>query len=500
LEQLPLGTPILRRLLRLPGRNRTAAWVLAIAGPAAITLAALPFRPTVRSAFVLFCTLIAVVAVGILGGIRPTLLAIVVGFLSGAYFFSPPNQGLRASNPVDVVALIAFLVVGGSVGVLIDDLARLAQEQAALRRVATLVARAAPPDEVFAAVTEEVGRLLRVDFIRMGRYGTAGTMTGVGGWNKTADYVPEDALLTLGGNNVATLVSETGRPVRVDRYDESSRLLLDAARMPGVRSSIGTPIIVEGRLWGVMTASTKKRRPLPRETESRLADFTGLVATAIANAESRAALAASRARIVATADETRRRIERDLHDGAQQRLVSLALELHAAQTAVPPELDELKGELSHVAEGLTSTLEDLQEIARGIHPAVLAEGGLLPALKMLARRSAVPVELEMRAGPRLPRSIEVAVYYVVSESLTNVAKYAHASLAHVEVGVVEHALRVSVRDDGGGGADATRGSGLVGLRDRVEALGGVLTVRSPLGAGTTVAVELPLNDFAQSVR
>ena len=232
---------------------------------------------------------------------------------------------------------------------------------------------------------------------------------------------------------------------------------------------------------------------MPLDTEGRLAEFTELVATAIANAESRAELAASRARIVATADATRRRIERDLHDGAQQQLVSLALELRAAQAALPPELSEQRAELSRVVEGLTAVLDELREIASGIHPAICPRAVSAPALKTLARRSPIPVELDVRVEGRLPESVEVAAYYVVSEMLTNAAKHAHASTVNVDVAAADGVLRVSVRDDGVGGADPARGSGLVGLRDRVEALGGTFTVESPRDAGTTIEVALPFD-------
>jgi signal transduction histidine kinase len=220
--------------------------------------------------------------------------------------------------------------------------------------------------------------------------------------------------------------------------------------------------------------------------------FTDLVATAIANAESRGELAASRARIVNAADEVRRGIERDLHDGTQQRLVSLGLELRSVLVAVPPDLDELRGALSRIAESLADVQQELIEMARGIHPAILARGGLGPALKTLAHRSPVPVELDVRVDGRLPERVEVPAYYVVSEALTNAAKHAHASVVRVEVAVIERGLRVVVRDDGVGGADPARGSGLVGLRDRVEAFGGTMTVQSPRGAGTSLDVELPL--------
>jgi signal transduction histidine kinase len=222
-------------------------------------------------------------------------------------------------------------------------------------------------------------------------------------------------------------------------------------------------------------------------------EFTELLATAIANAENRAELDASRARIVATADATRRRIERDLHDGAQQQLVSLALELRTAQAAMPPELDEHRAELSRVIEGLTDVLEELREIALGIHPAILAEGGLGPALRTIARRSPIPVELDVRAEMRLPEPVEVAAYYAVSEALTNAAKHAQASVVQVAVEAPDGLLRVAVRDDGLGGADLARGSGLLGLKDRAEAIGGTISLESRPGAGTSLIVELPLD-------
>jgi signal transduction histidine kinase len=206
----------------------------------------------------------------------------------------------------------------------------------------------------------------------------------------------------------------------------------------------------------------------------------------------RTALAASRARIVLAADETRRRIERDLHDGTQQRLISLGLELRAAQAAVPPQLSELEGELSRVAEGLASVFDELREISRGIHPAILSDGGLEQALRALARRSAVPVELELDAERRLPEQIEVAAYYVMSEALTNAAKHAHASVVHVELEARDTTVRLAIRDDGIGGADPGLGSGLVGLSDRIAALGGTLQVTSPAGGGTTLLIEIPL--------
>jgi signal transduction histidine kinase len=214
---------------------------------------------------------------------------------------------------------------------------------------------------------------------------------------------------------------------------------------------------------------------------------------------SRAELAASRARVVTAADEMRRRIERNLHDGVQQRLVSLALAQRSAQATVPPELQELQASLSRVTDGLASAVEELQEIARGIHPAILARGGLGAALQTLVRRSAVPVDLEIHTGPRLPEPVEVAIYYIVSEALTNTAKHAKATAAYVAVKALDGVLTLWIRDDGIGGADATGGSGLIGLTDRVEALGGTITVASAIGEGTTLHITFPIEEGPSSV-
>jgi signal transduction histidine kinase len=255
-----------------------------------------------------------------------------------------------------------------------------------------------------------------------------------------------------------------------------------------------SPIVVEGRLWGALSVATT-HAPLPADTEQRMANFTELMATAMANAESRAELTASRVRIVAAADDTRRRIERDLHDGIQQRLVSLGLDLRATQAAATAEHAELGRQLERVADGLGDALTDLQELSRGIHPAILSQGGLGPALWALARRSAVPVELDVDLETtRLPASIEVAAYYVVSEALTNAAKHARASVVEVDARAGDGRLHLLVRDDGVGGATVAHGSGLIGLSDRVQALGGRIGVRSPAGEGTTLEIDLPVAD------
>ena len=377
-----------------------------------------------------------------------------------------------------------------------EQLARLVDEQSALRRVATLVAEGALPTDVFEAVIAEVGGLVPTGAAALARYEADGTITIIGGWSRGGGYVPIGTRHPLEAGTLAAQILETGRPARLDSYLDVSGSIVDAVRELGWRSSAGAPLIVEARLWGVLSAGSTTDRPVPSSTERRLTEFAALLATAIANAESRAELNASRARIVATADATRRRIERDLHDGTQQRLVSLALELRAAEQAVPAELPEHRATLARAADGLTSVLDELREIVRGIHPAILREGGLGPALKTLARRSAVPVELELPSELQLPERIEMAIYYMVSEAMTNAAKHARASAVHVAVEVHEQLLRASVRDDGRGGADPGGGSGLVGLRDRAEAMGGTMSLRSPFGAGTSLQVDLPLDAAA----
>jgi signal transduction histidine kinase len=388
----------------------------------------------------------------------------------------------------------SFNTMAGSLEASRDELRLLAEEQAALRRVATLVARGASPSEVFDAVAVEAGGLLGADFARLLRYEADGTATVVAIYGERDMGVPVGGRLTLEGVSVAGEVLRTGRAARLDRLEGVPGPIAAQLRELGVSSAVGAPVVVEGRLWGALVGAWTREALVPAETEARMGQFTELLATAIANAESRAELAASRARVVAAADHTRRRIERDLHDGAQQRLVSLGLELRAAEAMVPAELEELKARLSQTAKGLGSVLEELQELSRGIHPAILSKGGLGAALKTLARRSAVPVELTLNADKRLPERVEVAAYFVVSEALTNAAKYAQASVVHVDLEAADSIVKLSIRDDGIGGADPSRGSGLIGLRDRIESLGGRIEVASPGGGGTALRAEIPIGE------
>jgi GAF domain-containing protein len=372
------------------------------------------------------------------------------------------------------------------------ELRGFAAEQAALRRVAVLVARAAPPGEVFTAVAEEAGRLLGADNTVLSRYDADGLVTVVGGWARTDPDRPLAIGLRLKpeGATIHALVFETGQPARIDDCGNASDTFADSPG-GGFHSSAGAPISVEGRLWGIMIVGSRAE-PLPANSETRLAGFTELAATAIANAEAQAALTASRARIVAAADASRRRIERDLHDGAQQRLVTLALKLRQAQAAAPPDAVELAGRLERAVGEVSGALEDLLEIARGLHPAVLTERGLGSALQALARRSPIPVTVDVQVSVRLPGPAETAAYYAVSEALTNTAKHAHAAAATVQVTTRDGALHLTIGDDGRGGAAPGGGTGLIGLTDRIEALGGRLTLDSPPGAGTTLHITLPL--------
>src|SRR4029077_11002197 len=351
----------------------------------------------------------------------------------------------------------------------------------------------AAPAEVFEAVVTELRLLLGAGNTRLMRYEPGGAASVIATSSEPGMEIPVGSRIPLDGQSVAAEVWRTGRAARLDRFDGPPGSVADTLRQLGVRLAVGARVLVEDRLWGVMVAGWR-RPPAASGLEDRIGHFSDVVATAISNAQSRSDLAASRARVVAAADETRRRIERDLHDGAQQRLVLLALQLRAAQAAVPPELGVLKAELSRSVEGLAGVLEELREIARGIHPAILAEGGLGAALKTLARRSPIPVELDVHTEARLPERVEVAAYYVVSEMLTNAAKHAHAAHVRVDVEATNGVLRVGVSDDGAGGADPARGSGLVGLKDRVESLGGAISVQSPPGEGTSLDVELPIVD------
>ena len=310
-----------------------------------------------------------------------------------------------------------------------------------------LVARGMPSDVVFAAVAEEVAALFDADVTAILRFETDGETTVVGGQGATR--YGTGVRFALDVDSGLALLRDTGRTSRFDIHDPDPQGASERLAAESILSAVNAPIVAHGRLWGAITVASRRQR-LADDTEQRMADFAELVGTAIANAESQAALAVSRARVVATADETRRRIQRDLHDGAQQRLVSLALQVRSLQAAIPVEQVELHGEIDQIAVGLTVAVEELRELASGILPAVLTKGGLRPALKVLARRSPVPVDLDLPTDERLPPHIEISAYYVVSEALTNAAKHARASRIAVGAKTSDGAFTIVVRDDGSG--------------------------------------------------
>jgi GAF domain-containing protein len=372
-------------------------------------------------------------------------------------------------------------------------LARLAEEQSALRRIATLVARGEPPEKLFAGVTDAVERLLPVDFANMARYEPDGTVAIVAASGTTVQRFAVGRRWPLEGTNLATIVFETRRPARLEGFAEGSGPLGVAAREMGLRSTVAEPIIVEGHVWGVVIAGSTSDGQLPRDTEARLGSFTELVGTAIANADTRVALAASRRRIVTAADESRRRIERDLHDGAQERLVNAVIVLKLALRALSngdTNAEEMVAEALRHAEQANS---ELRELAHGILPAVLTRGGLQAAVEALVSRVSLPVRVDVSVA-RLPAGVEATAYFVISESLTNVVKHARADGAAVMARVEDGELRIEVRDDGAGGARGDDTTGLGGLQDRVSALDGRLRVKSPRGGGTRVCAVLPVAD------
>jgi PAS domain S-box-containing protein len=373
-----------------------------------------------------------------------------------------------------------------------EALRRLADEQAALRRVATAVAAEPEPSEVFRLVTEEVGRLLGAHTANMVRFDGEGWLTVVGGWNEPgARSVPVGDSMQLDGDTVAAKVWRTGRPARVDSYERTPGRIAELLRELGLRSAVAAPVGLGAGVWGAVIVSSSHPEPFPPGAEQRLADFAELAGQALANAHAREELAASRARIVKAGDTERRRLERNLHDGAQQRLVALSLNLRLAARACGDD-PESRAAFERAGEELAQALEELRELARGIHPAVLSDRGLEPAIEALAGRTPLPVQIDVGLVERLPEPVEAAAYYVVAESVTNAAKHAQAAEVRVRVECENGHARIEVTDDGRGGAATGSGSGLRGLADRVEALGGRLRVNSPVGQGTTVTADIPM--------
>jgi PAS domain S-box-containing protein len=382
-----------------------------------------------------------------------------------------------------------------------DELRQLAEEQAALRRVATLVARGTDAHAVFDAVCAETGPLIGASSVNLARFSADGFNLTMAGWSLRNTHVPTGTRLPLGPETINGVIQRTKAPARVDSYEGAAGELAALIRERGIRSEAGAPVIVEGRVWGALIAGTDGDEPLPPGAEQRVASFAELVATAVANATSRAELIASRARIIAAGDEARRRLERDLHDGTQQRLVRLAFDLQAVRTTMVDQR-ETHSELERLENETDTILEEVRELSRGLHPVLLSQGGLAPALSALARKSPIRVDLDANLDKRPSESIETAAYYVVSEALTNAAKHSQASAITVTLTTVDDLLRATIEDDGIGGAEASAGSGIVGLIDRVEALGGRFALDSPPGHGTTISIELPLTaePLAEAVR
>jgi GAF domain-containing protein len=370
------------------------------------------------------------------------------------------------------------------------ELARLAREQAALRRVATLIALGRPSTEVFSEVAREVGKLLGAESAWMDRYDDDGKATVVAAWGLGGSKLTVGARFGLDGGSVVAIVHRTGRPTRVDDYSHAAGEAGDIARKLGLHSGVGSPIVVGGRLWGAMLAASARSEPLPADAELRIGEFTELVATAVSNLQAREDLAASRARLIAATDEERRRVVRDLHDGAQQRLVHTVVTLKLAQRALANGGGDAPALVAEALKHAEEATAELRELAHGILPAVLTRGGLRAGVVALASRMPVPVDVGISAE-RFPSAVEATAYFIVAEALTNVAKHAHARHARVTTSVTDGALQVQVSDDGVGGARAD-GGGLLGLADRLGVLDGSLRVESPRDGGTLIAADIPI--------
>jgi signal transduction histidine kinase len=425
--------------------------------------------------------------------------AILVG-TTGAEPF-PPETETRLAQFAELIAIAVANAQSR------ETVAELAKEQAALRRVATLVAEGGNAQDIFDAVCRETCQLLDATAVTLSHYTPDGLNVTMAGWSVNGRDLPTGTRLPIERDTVGDAIVRTRAPARVDSWDDSPSEMARLVRERGVRSSLGAPIVVEGHLWGALNVGTALEEPLPAGTEFRLARFTELIATAISNTATRSELIASRARIVAAGDEARRRIERNLHDGTQQRLIAIGLDIQRVRATIPEDQREAHLGLERVVEDLQSVLEDIRVLSRGLHPPLLARRGLRSALRVLARDSAIPVELEIDLPERPTIPLETALYYVVSEALTNAIKHSQASLISITIEADKArepfevrlewrkggaTLRATIADDGVGGANPSTGSGLTGLADRVDALGGRFALDTPSGGGTRISIELPL--------
>jgi signal transduction histidine kinase len=372
----------------------------------------------------------------------------------------------------------------------------IAAEQAALRRVATLVASGAEPAEIFDAVAEEAGRLLAARSSATIRYDGSVAVT-VGRWQQgdelTGFHVGTRVPLA-GSDGLTAIVARTGRSARIDDYAGVRGRAAEMMRENGYRAAVAAPIVVGGAMWGLLLVTSAEPDALGADAERRLGGFAELVALGLESAEAREQLNASRRRILRTAFEERRRLERNLHDGAQQRLVSLALQLRVLEGLLARDPDAARGLVANARTELDLAMRELRELARGLHPAVLSERGLAAALESLAASAALPVHVTGATEERLGDAVEAGAYFVVAESITNTVKHAHASRIEVRLARAPGALHIEIEDDGRGGADPAAGTGLRGLADRIEALGGRFTVADRDGGGTIVSVQLPVSE------
>jgi signal transduction histidine kinase/PAS domain-containing protein len=397
----------------------------------------------------------------------------------------PPETETRIAQFSDLVATAIANAEARA------EVERLADEQAALRRVAMLVAEGAPPTAVFDAVAAEMERLLDADGVTVGRYEPGGEVTVVAHHGVGASRVPPGTRVSHEGENVTTMVRRSERAARMEDYGRTDGAIAEMVETLAVRAAVGAPVVVDGRLWGVIIANWKGEESPTADTEERMAHFAELLDTAIANADSRDQLTASRARLLTAGDEARRRVVRDLHDGAQQRLVHTIIMLKLAQRALRQNAGDAESFVGNALEQASRGNEELRELAQGILPAVLARGGLRAGVDAFVARLDLPVDVKVPAE-RFPTEIEASAYFIVAEALTNVVKHSHARRAEVTASVQDGMLRVEVQDDGTGSADP-HGHGLVGIADRATALGGRLEIESPVGKGTLVAATLPLS-------
>ncbi|MUL81687.1 GAF domain-containing protein [Mycobacterium sp. CBMA247] len=445
--------------------------------------------------------LLGVLVVSAGWGMRLAVATSLVSAVVYVHFHMETHGALLPIHTRDVAAISIFVPVALLTNVLVGqarlraaDAAALAEQQAALRRVATLVARGSHPDEVFPVAVAELAGGLGMDHVGLLLYQDDGTAVVLASGDPRGEAkLAIGERMPLESGSLVTRIAETAQPARVEDYARETGATASRIRGIGIRSAVGAPITVDGQVRGLLVVGSARPHAFDPGTEARVGDFADLVATAIANSETRAALTASRARIVTAADQARRQFERDLHDGAQQRVVSLSLALRATQASIPSEQTELVDQLDRLVTGLSALSTELQELSRGMHPAVLSRSGLGAAIRSLARRSPIPVDIDVDLSGPIPESVGVAAYYVLAEALTNAAKHSGATAVEVAATVTDHTLHLSVHDDGVGGAVTGAGSGLIGLRDRAEALSGQLSVASPPGAGTTIRASIPLN-------